>query len=59
MSDVTRIFSKIESGEPAAADQLLPLVYNELRKSATAGDVGTDCQFLSLNLHLAYKKDRS
>src|SRR5436190_22366978 len=36
MSDVTRILSQIEQGDPAAADQLLPLVYNELRKLAAA-----------------------
>ena len=36
MSDVTRILSQIESGDPAAAEQLLPLVYDELRKLATA-----------------------
>jgi RNA polymerase sigma factor (TIGR02999 family) len=36
MSDVTRILSQIESGDPAAADQLLPLVYEELRKLAAA-----------------------
>src|SRR5436190_19604704 len=34
MSDVTRILSQIESGDPHAADQLLPLVYEELRKLA-------------------------
>src|SRR5262249_31436523 len=34
MSDVTRILSAIERGEPHAADQLLPLVYDELRKLA-------------------------
>jgi DNA-binding GntR family transcriptional regulator len=34
MSDVTRILAQIESGDPAAAEQLLPLVYNELRKLA-------------------------
>ena len=34
MSDVTRILSRIESGDPSAADQLLPLVYDELRKLA-------------------------
>src|SRR4029079_2692790 len=34
MSDVTRILSQIESGDPTAADQLLPLVYEELRKLA-------------------------
>jgi len=36
MSDVTRILSQIESGHPAAAEQLLPLVYEELRKLAAA-----------------------
>ena len=34
MSDVTRILSQIESGDPQAAEQLLPLVYDELRKLA-------------------------
>jgi RNA polymerase sigma factor (TIGR02999 family) len=34
MSDVTRILSQIEAGDPAAAEQLLPLVYDELRKLA-------------------------
>ena len=36
MSDVTRILSQIESGEPAATEKLLPLVYDELRKLAAA-----------------------
>jgi RNA polymerase sigma factor (TIGR02999 family) len=34
MSEVTRILSAIEKGDPHAADQLLPLVYEELRKLA-------------------------
>jgi len=34
MSDVTRILSAIEQGDPHAAEQLLPLVYGELRKLA-------------------------
>jgi RNA polymerase sigma factor (TIGR02999 family) len=34
MSDVTRILSAIEQGDPQAAEQLLPLVYHELRKLA-------------------------
>ena len=34
MSDVTRILSQIESGDPLAAEHLLPLVYDELRKLA-------------------------
>ena len=36
MSDVTRILSAIEQGEPQAAEELLPLVYDELRKLAAA-----------------------
>ena len=36
MSDVTHILSQIESGDPNAAEQLLPLVYEELRKLAAA-----------------------
>ena len=36
MSDVTRILSQVERGDPQAADQLLPLVYDELRKLAAA-----------------------
>jgi RNA polymerase sigma factor (TIGR02999 family) len=34
MSDVTRLLSAIEEGDPHAAAQLLPLVYDELRKLA-------------------------
>jgi RNA polymerase sigma factor (TIGR02999 family) len=34
MSEVTRILSAIEQGDPHAADQLLPLVYDELRRLA-------------------------
>lgn len=36
MADVTQILSQIEQGDPSAADQLLPLVYDELRKLASA-----------------------
>ncbi len=36
MSDVTRILSAIEKGDSHAAEQLLPLVYDELRKLAAA-----------------------
>src|SRR5437879_7160565 len=36
MSEVTRILSAIEQGDPGAAEQLLPLVYDELRKLAAA-----------------------
>jgi RNA polymerase sigma factor (TIGR02999 family) len=34
MTDVTRILSAIEQGDPSAPSQLLPLVYDELRKLA-------------------------
>jgi hypothetical protein len=34
MADVTRILSQIEQGDPQAAEKLLPLVYEELRKLA-------------------------
>src|SRR5436309_10403540 len=34
MSDVTRLLSAIDQGDPHAAEQLLPLVYNELRELA-------------------------
>jgi RNA polymerase sigma factor (TIGR02999 family) len=34
MSDITRILSAIERGDPRAAEQLLPLVYDELRQLA-------------------------
>lgn len=36
MSDVTQILSQIESGDPSAAENLLPLVYEELRRLAAA-----------------------
>lgn len=36
MSDVTHILSQIDSGDPSAAEKLLPLVYEELRKLAAA-----------------------
>lgn len=36
MTDVTQILSQIESGDPKAAERLLPLVYDELRKLAAA-----------------------
>ena len=36
MSDVTRLLSAIDQGDPRAADQLLPLVYDELRQLAAA-----------------------
>jgi RNA polymerase sigma factor (sigma-70 family) len=36
MSEVTQILAQIDSGDPAAAEQLLPLVYDELRRLARA-----------------------
>src|ERR1041385_2212278 len=35
MSDVTRILSQIQAGDPQATEKLLPLVYDELRKLAS------------------------
>jgi RNA polymerase sigma factor (TIGR02999 family) len=34
LSDLTRIFESVEDGDPKAIDELLPLVYGELRKLA-------------------------
>jgi DNA-directed RNA polymerase specialized sigma24 family protein len=34
MSDVTQILNAIDAGDPKAAEQFLPLVYDELRKLA-------------------------
>ena len=34
MSDVTQILSQVEQGDPTAAEQLLPLIYDELRELA-------------------------
>lgn len=36
MSDITQILQSLDSGDPTAAEQLLPLVYGELRKLAAA-----------------------
>lgn len=36
MADVTQILSQIEAGDPSAAEKLLPLVYDELRRLAAA-----------------------
>jgi RNA polymerase sigma factor (TIGR02999 family) len=36
VSEVTRILSAIEEGDPRAAEHLLPLVYDELRRLAAA-----------------------
>ncbi len=40
MNEVTRILSAIEQGDPQAAEQLLPLVYDELRQLAAAKMAG-------------------
>jgi RNA polymerase sigma factor (TIGR02999 family) len=59
MSDVTRILSAIERGEPLAAARLLPLVYDELRALAAqklAGEkVGHTLQATAL-VHEAYMR---
>ncbi len=34
MAEITQILNAIEQGDPQAAEQLLPLVYDELRKLA-------------------------
>jgi RNA polymerase sigma factor (TIGR02999 family) len=57
MSEVTRILSAIEQGDRYAADQLLPLVYDELRKLAAQklaqGKPGQTLQATAL-VHEAY-----
>ena len=40
MSDVTRILSAIEQGDPHAAEQLLPLVYDELGEGMVTPQAG-------------------
>jgi len=40
MTDVTQLLGAIEAGEPEAADQLLPLVYDNLRRLAAGKMVG-------------------
>ena len=42
MSDVTRILDRVQQGEAQAAEELLPLVYNELRKLA-AEKMANEC----------------
>ncbi len=36
MSNVTRLLSRLQNGEPQAAAELLPMVYDELRQMAVA-----------------------
>jgi len=40
MSDVTQILQQIDRGDPAAAERLLPLVYEELKKLAATKMIG-------------------
>ena len=57
MSEVTRILSAIEQGDPHAAEQLLPLVYEELRKLAAAklaGEVSSQTLQPTALVHEAY-----
>ena len=35
MSEVTQILDRVQEGDPKAAEELLPLVYNELRRLAS------------------------
>ena len=37
MSDVTRILHSLEQGNASAADELLPLIYDELRRRKRGG----------------------
>ncbi len=57
MKDVTQLLTRIESGDPSATDQLLPLVYSELRRLASAQisrePSGHDLQGTDL-VHLAH-----
>src|SRR5690242_20641585 len=57
MNDVTRILSVIEQGDPQAARQLLPLIYDELRKLA-AQKMAQECPGQTLQatalVHEAY-----
>jgi RNA polymerase sigma factor (TIGR02999 family) len=57
MSDVTRILSQIEAGDPSASEQLLPLVYEELRKLAAsklAQEKSSDAFQATALVHEAY-----
>src|SRR2546430_1584336 len=57
MADVTRILNAIEQGDPHAATQLLPLVYDELRKLAAqklAGEAPGQTLDATALVHEAY-----
>jgi DNA-binding GntR family transcriptional regulator len=47
MSEVTRILAAIEQGDPQAAEQLLPLVYDELRRLAAVHSAGVSYWYSS------------
>lgn len=51
MTAVTQILSQIETGDPAAAEQLLPLVYAELRLHHDPVQVTPDLMFEFLRRH--------
>jgi RNA polymerase sigma factor (TIGR02999 family) len=59
MNDVTRVLSAIDHGDPHAAAQLLPLVYDELRKLA-AGHLANEVRGHTLDatalVHEAYPR---
>ena len=61
MTDVTRILDAIAEGDPQGATQLLPLVYDELRRLATQKlaqeKPGQTLQATAL-VHEAYLRDR-
>ena len=62
MNEVTRVLSQIDQGDPQAAEELLPLVYRELRKLAAAKlsqeQPGQTLQATAL-VHEAYLRHRA
>jgi RNA polymerase sigma factor (TIGR02999 family) len=57
VSDVTRILDRVQQGEPKATDELLPLVYEELRKLASwrmAGEAAGQTLQATALVHEAY-----
>lgn len=56
MNDITRMIQRIESGDPAASEELLPLVYAELRRIAQRRLVGSGQQSMQATVlvHEAY-----
>ena len=51
MSDVTQILSAIEQGDQKASEQLLPLVYEELRKLAASKSLSEKYSLCNLNCY--------